>query len=58
MEKNELDTIIKLIPLTTVREIEIIIGQMDIHLKLLEKKQHKLVEKDKFDFSFSSIFEK
>ena len=56
MKEQELDTFIRLIPTATVRQTEIIVGQIDIHLKMLERNPHKLVEKDKFDFSFRSIF--
>ena len=62
MKEQELDTIIRLIPTATVRQTEIIVGQIDIHLKMLENhkqitgKPHKLVEKDNFDMSFRSIF--
>jgi len=51
MKEQELDTIIRLIPTATVRQTEIIVGQIDIHLKMLENhrqitgKPHKLVEK-------------
>ena len=45
MTEQELDTIIRLIPLATVRQTEIIVGQIDVHLKLLVKNPHKLVER-------------
>ena len=56
MKEHELDTIIRLIPTATVRQTEIIVGQIDIHLKLLERNPHRLVEKDNFNMSFRSIF--
>ena len=55
METHELDKIINLIPTADVRQTEIIVGQIDIHLKMLERNPHKLVE-NKFDYSFRSIF--
>ena len=46
MKEQELDTIIRLIPTATVRQAWIIFGQVDIHLKMLERNPHKLVEKE------------
>ena len=46
MKEQELDTIIRLIPTATVRQTEIIVGQIDIHLKLLQRNPHRLVEKE------------
>ena len=42
MTEQELDTIIRLIPLATVRQIGIILGQINVHLmlKLKNGKKH------------------
>ena len=46
MKEQELDTIIRLIPTATVRQTEIIVGQIDIHLKMLERNPHKLANEN------------
>ncbi len=46
MKEQELDTIIRLIPTATVRQTEVILGQVSVHLKLLGKKLP-------FNFDFS-----
>jgi hypothetical protein len=54
MKEHELDTIIRLIPYATVRQIEVIMGQIDIHLTMIEMKKDKLKEKDrKMDSKYS-----
>ena len=39
MSNTELDTIIRLIPHASLRQVEVIQGQLDIHKKLLENRR-------------------
>ena len=60
MTEKELDEIIRLIPLATVRQTEVLVGQIDVHLTLLELERnlanpYKLVEKEEKTGSKSSI---
>jgi len=55
MKEKELDEIIRLIPLATVRQTEVIVGQIDVHLALLKANPYKLVEKEEKTGSKSSI---
>lgn len=42
MTERELDTIIRLIPLSTYRQMEVISGQIKIHGQLFKKKKWRL----------------